>query len=154
MRSISASSSWIWSSVMAVAARAAASPLEQAAGLDQFEGPDLESGLGAGRGDWAHVAGDVDAQAVPGFDHAQHFQGDHGFAQGGAADAELLGQLTFRGQAVAKLVLAALDGVGDRVGDAAIELDVLGHVLSSVSRRRTQGPLKTRDSITDLTRAG
>ena len=121
---------------------------EQAAGLDQLERPDLERGLRAGRGDRADVAGDIDAQAMAGLDHAQHFQGDHRLAQGGAADPELLGQLAFRGQAVAKLVLAALDSLGDRVGDTAVELDVLGHVLSSVSRRRAA--LRTRDSIADL----
>ena len=60
-------------------------------------------------------------------DHAQHFQRDHGFAQGGAGHPELLGQLPFGRQAVADLVLPGLDGVGDGVGDLAVELDVVRH---------------------------
>ena len=127
--------------------------LEQAAGFDQLEGPDVGRRLGTGRGDGAHVAGHIDAQAVAGLDHAQHFQGDHRLAQGGAADPVLLGQFAFGGQAIAELVLAALDRLGDGVGYSAIELDVLGHGSSSVSRRRARAP-QSRDSIADLARAG
>jgi hypothetical protein len=63
---------------------------------------------------------DVDSRALPGLEQAAHLQRNHCPADGGAADAELLGQVALGSQALAWLILAFGNGPLYRSGHLLI----------------------------------
>ena len=76
---------------------------EQHAGLDQFERADIEARI-------VLLAGkthDICARADSDINQAEHFEGEHGFANNGAADAELLRKVTLGRHPIAYGILTA-----------------------------------------------
>src|SRR5260370_29225630 len=56
---------------------------------------------------------DIASRALPSLEQAAHLQRDHRPADGGAADAEFLGQIAFGGQALAWLISVVGNGPFD-----------------------------------------
>ena len=70
---------------------------------------------------WRRALADIHAGAAAHFDHAAQFERDQRFAQRGAADTELGGEIAFGRQAFAGGDIFGADQVLDAVGHHAVE---------------------------------